>query len=127
MLGPVDAQVSRRVKVSVSDRGFPALTGRSGTQRARRLRSHWLKQFLGGRRPGARLLLYWRVRATSSLPQPDTDGGCSCTSRSILEPEAPPEAEESRTVPGGAGSAHGGVAFLARKSYQSFQVGGTCT
>ena len=39
MLGPVHAQVSRRVKVSVSDRGFPALTGRSGTQRARRLRS----------------------------------------------------------------------------------------
>ena len=38
MLGPVHAQVSRRVKVSVSDRGFPALTGRSGTQRARRLR-----------------------------------------------------------------------------------------
>jgi hypothetical protein len=39
MLGPVHAQVSRRVKVSVSDRGFPALTDRSGTQRARRLRS----------------------------------------------------------------------------------------
>ena len=34
MLGPVHAQVSRRVKVSVGDRGFPALTGRSGTQRA---------------------------------------------------------------------------------------------
>jgi hypothetical protein len=39
MLGPVHAQVSRRMKVSVSDRGFPALTGRSGTQRACRLRS----------------------------------------------------------------------------------------
>ena len=33
-----------------------------------------------------------------SLPQPLTDSGCSCTSRSILEPEAPPEANESRTV-----------------------------
>jgi hypothetical protein len=31
MLGPVHAQVSRRVKVSVSNRGFPTLTGRSGT------------------------------------------------------------------------------------------------
>ena len=39
MLGPVHAQVRRRVKVSVSDREFPALTGRSGTQRARRLRT----------------------------------------------------------------------------------------
>ena len=37
MLGTVHAQVSRRVKVSVSDRGFPAFTDRSGTQRARRL------------------------------------------------------------------------------------------
>jgi hypothetical protein len=38
MLGPVHAQISRRVKVSASDRGFPALTGRSGMLRARRLR-----------------------------------------------------------------------------------------
>ena len=37
MLGSVHAQVSRRVQVSVSDREFPALTGRSGTQRARHL------------------------------------------------------------------------------------------
>ena len=34
MLGSVHAQVSRRVNVSVSDRGFPALTGRSGTPSA---------------------------------------------------------------------------------------------
>ena len=31
-------------------------------------------------------------------PQPETDSGRSCTSRSILEPEAPPEAKGSRTV-----------------------------
>jgi hypothetical protein len=30
------------------------------------------------------------------LPQPDTDSGPSCTSRSILEPEAPPEAISKR-------------------------------
>ena len=35
--------------------------------------------------------LHGRERATP-LPQPGTDGDCSCTSRSILEPEAPPEA-----------------------------------
>jgi len=36
-------------------------------------------------------------------PRPDTDGGCSCTSRSILEPEAPPEAKENRTRTGARG------------------------
>jgi hypothetical protein len=39
MLGPVHAQFSIRVKVSMSDRGFPALTSRSGSRPARRLRS----------------------------------------------------------------------------------------
>jgi hypothetical protein len=33
-----------------------------------------------------------RRREGESPPQPGTDNGCSCTSRSILEPEAPPEA-----------------------------------
>jgi hypothetical protein len=36
-------------------------------------------------------LPYWRERATLPPSQPDTDSA-SCTSRSILEPEAPPEA-----------------------------------
>ena len=36
MLGPEYTQVVRRVEVPASDREFPALTGRSGTQRARR-------------------------------------------------------------------------------------------
>ena len=39
MLGPVCAQVIRQAEVPVSDRKFPALTRRSGTQRARRPRS----------------------------------------------------------------------------------------
>ena len=39
MLGPVCAQVIRQAEVPVSDRKFPALTRRSGTQRVRRLRS----------------------------------------------------------------------------------------
>ena len=34
---PARPQVSRRIGLSVSDRKYPALTGRSGTQRARRL------------------------------------------------------------------------------------------
>ena len=37
MLGPVCAQVIRQAKLPASGRKFPALTGRSGTQRARRL------------------------------------------------------------------------------------------
>ena len=37
MLGPVCAQVVRQAEVPASDRKFPALTDRSGTQRARRL------------------------------------------------------------------------------------------
>jgi hypothetical protein len=60
---PAFPHVSWYIRLSGSDREFPRLTGRSGTQRARRLRSHWLKQLLGARRPGARLLLYWRERA----------------------------------------------------------------
>ena len=38
MLGLVCAQVIRQAEVPVSDRKFPALTRRSGTQRARRMR-----------------------------------------------------------------------------------------
>ena len=42
----------------------------------------------------------WRERATlpqdESLHQPDNDSSRSCTSRSILEPEAPPEAIRKR-------------------------------
>jgi hypothetical protein len=37
MLGPVCAQVIRQTKIPASGRKFPALIGRSGTQRARRL------------------------------------------------------------------------------------------
>jgi hypothetical protein len=36
----------------------------------------------------------WREDAPS--PQPNTDSGCSCNFRSILEPEAPPEAIKKR-------------------------------
>jgi hypothetical protein len=44
---PAHIQVSRCVRLSESDRDFPALTGRSGTQRARPLRPE-LAAVLGG-------------------------------------------------------------------------------
>jgi hypothetical protein len=77
------------------------------------------------RRPGARHPLHWRERAIFSggfilspsatlrvadlacpgrwredehPPQPNTGSGRSCTSRSILEPEAPPEAIPSAMI-----------------------------
>jgi arginase len=48
-------------------------------------RDPWVRAAVTLRRPGARRLPYRRERA-------NTDSGRSCTSRSILEPEAPPEA-----------------------------------
>ena len=39
----------------------------------------------------------WREERPQS--QPGTDGGCSCTSRSILEPDASPEAKEAALLP----------------------------
>jgi hypothetical protein len=45
-----------------------------------------------GHPPVAGLACPGRWREDESLPQPNTDSGSSCTSRSILEPEAPPEA-----------------------------------
>jgi hypothetical protein len=36
-----------------------------------------------------------RWREDEPPPQPETDSGSSCTSRSILEPEAPPEANKN--------------------------------
>ena len=44
---PACSQVRRRIGLSGSDREFPALTGRSGTQRARRLRSRTTVGSLG--------------------------------------------------------------------------------
>jgi hypothetical protein len=47
---PACPQLGRCTGLSASDREFPALTGRSGTQRARRLRARRLEP----RRPGPR-------------------------------------------------------------------------
>jgi hypothetical protein len=83
---PARPQVSRCVGLSASDRKYPALTGRSGTQRARRLRLRMTADSAGpgprrhlpawSRRPVRALSCPAPLPRTRLLPNLTADGFC---------------------------------------------------